>query len=332
MKKKGNFDSTGETPGDGGFLSGRPSPVAVIRRCLSLGGEPELSWNLLPTILPENQRLWWSRWRPTLYYLAQTEAHVYALAIAASVLLSTYPFLIVITSFCRDVLHWHAAEQAIYLAIGDSFAGEPGQFMVKNLQAWFKVNGKIHLTSMFLLLITANGIFEPLEVALNRAWGVTKNRSYIKNQLVSLGLIFVCGGLALLSLMLTALNSQWVTAASSLNSGFGVWINLLMFKLAAVPISILTLFLVYWLLPNRKVEPARIVPVAIVVGLALEALKYVNLLVAPLLQAKLHREYLIFEHSVTILLWSFVSAMIVLAGAHWTARQDRQDPLSLGDA
>ncbi|MGA2769394.1 MAG: YihY/virulence factor BrkB family protein [Bryobacteraceae bacterium] len=284
---------------------------------------------MFPTILPENQGLWWSRWRPTLHYLAQTEAHVYALAIAASVLLSTYPFLIVITSFCRDVLHWRAAEQAIYLAIGDSFAGEPGQFMLKNLQAWFKVNGKIHLTSMFLLLITANGIFEPLEVALNRAWGVARNRSYIKNQLVSLGLIFVCGGLALLSLMLTALNSRWLPAAGSLNTGFGVWINLLMFKLAAVPISILALFLIYWLLPNRKVEPARVAPVAILVGLALEALKYVNLVVAPLLQAKLHREYLIFEHSVTILLWSFAAAMIVLAGAHWTARQDREDPLSL---
>jgi len=287
---------------------------------------------LFPTILPENQGLWWSRWRPTLHYLAQTEAHVYALAIAASVLLSTYPFLIVITSFCRDVLHWRAAEQAIYLAIGDSFAGEPGQFMLKNLQAWFKVNGKIHLTSMFLLLITANGIFEPLEVALNRAWGVARNRSYIKNQLVSLGLIFVCGGLALLSLMLTALNSRWLPAAGSLNTGFGVWINLLMFKLAAVPISILALFLIYWLLPNRKVEPARVAPVAILVGLALEALKYVNLVVAPLLQAKLHREYLIFEHSVTILLWSFAAAMIVLAGAHWTADQDREDPLSLEGA
>jgi membrane protein/epoxyqueuosine reductase len=69
--------------------------------------------------------------------------------------------------------------------------------------------------------------------------------------------------------------------------------------------------------------------VAILVGLALEALKYVNLLVAPLLSAKLHREYFVFEHSVTIVLWSFVAAMIVLAGAHWTARQGQEDPLSL---
>ena len=67
---------------------------------------------------------------------------------------------------------------------------------------------------------------------------------------------------------------------------------------------------------------------AILVGLGLELLKYVNLLVWPFLQKKLDREYSVFQHSVTILLWAFAVAMIVLAGAHWTARQDRPDPLS----
>src|ERR1039457_1935568 len=241
-----------------------------------------LSWNLLPTILPENMGLRWSRWRPTLHYLAQTEAHVYALAIAASVLLSTYPFLIVITSFCRDVLHWRAAEQAIYLAIGDSFAGEPGQFMVKNLQAWFKMNGKNDLTSLLLLLITANGVFEPLEVALNRAWGVTKNRSYIKNQLVSLGMIFLCGGLALLSLILTGMNSQWARTIGGPHVRLELWVNLLFFKVAAIPIGIVVLFLIYWLLPNRRIPAGRAARVAIVAGLLLEAMKYLFVLIWPL--------------------------------------------------
>ena len=102
----------------------------------------------------------------------ETEAHVYALAVAASVLLSFYPFLIVMISFCRDVLHWPAAVDAIYLALDDFFAGEPGEFLVRNLQPCLVP--KLHVTSMLLLLFTANGIFEPLEVALNRAWGVAK--------------------------------------------------------------------------------------------------------------------------------------------------------------
>jgi uncharacterized BrkB/YihY/UPF0761 family membrane protein len=256
----------------------------------------------------------------------ETEAHVYALAVSASVLLAFYPFLMVMLSFCRDVLHSPAAIQAIYLGLRDFYAGEPGGFLVRNLQPWMVP--QLHIASMFLLLFTANGIFEPLEVALNRAWGVTKNRTYLKNQLVSLGLIFACGGLALLSLMLTAKNSAWVSGVARSHTMLAGWMSQLVFKLAALPISMLALFLVYWLLPNRPVEPRRVAPVAITVGLVLESLKYVNLLISPYLTAKLKHEYEPFQISVTILLWSFVSAMVVLAGAHWTARQDRRDPLS----
>jgi uncharacterized BrkB/YihY/UPF0761 family membrane protein len=256
----------------------------------------------------------------------ETEAHVYALAVAASTLLAFYPFITVMLSFCTDVLKWRAAQKAIFLALGDFFAGEPGEFLVRNIQA--RAIPKLHWASMFLLLFTANGIFEPLEVALNRAWGVTENRSYLRNQVVSLGLIFVCGGLAMLSLMMTALNTGWINDAVGTRAEVAVFLNLLFFKLAAMPISILALFLIYWILPNRKVEPRRVLPVAIVVGVALELLKYVNLLIWPYLQKKLDREYSFFQHSVTILLWSFVVAMIVLAGAHWTARQDQPDPLS----
>jgi len=260
-----------------------------------------------------------TRYRPTLRYMMETEAHVYALAIAASVLLSFFPFCNVMLSICRNVLHWRAAEGAIYLALGDYFPGEMANFLRRNLA----LQGNLHVTSMVLLLFTANGIFEPLEVALNRAWGVAENRSYLKNQLVALGMIFLCGALALVSLMLTAMNRQWLASWAGSLGGFQAWMNLFLFKLAAVPISILALFLIYWLLPNRKVEPGRVAPVAILVGLVLEALKYVNLALAPLLQAKLEHEYAIFQHSVNILLWSFVSSLIVLAGAEWTARQGR---------
>jgi membrane protein len=259
-------------------------------------------------------------------YLMETEAHVYALAVAASTLLAFYPFMMVMLSFCRDVLHWPAAQHAIYLALGDFFAGEPGEFLVRNLQPYMVP--KLHVVSMVLLLFTANGIFEPLEVALNRAWGVEKNRSYLKNQLIALGLIFACGGLALGSLMLTAANTGWISDVTGNHAKTALWLNLLVFKVAALPVSMLALFLIYWLLPNRKVEARRVAPVAIVVGLVMEALKYVNLLVWPWLWAKLKNEYSVFQHSVTILLWSFLVAMVVLAGAHWTARKDRSDPLA----
>ncbi len=267
----------------------------------------------------------WSRavdaWRPTLRYCMQTEVHVYALAIAASVLLSFYPFLVVMMSFCRHVLRWPAAVDAIYLALNDYLPGDLGAFLKRNLT----FRGSFQPTAMILLLITANGVFEPLEVALNRAWGVTRNRSYIKNQLVSLGMIFLCGALALLSLVLTGMNAEWVRSLTSSHVKLELWVQLLVFKIAAIPIGILVLFLIYWLLPNRRIRPARVAPVAILAGLVLEAMKYVFLLIWPLFGAKLDREYGVFHNSATILIWAFASAIIVLAAAQWAARMEIQN-------
>ena len=250
--------------------------------------------------------------------MMQTEAHVYALAIAASVLLSFYPFLTVMLSFCRNVLHWPAGVQAIYVALDDYFPGDLGVFVRRNAP-----RSSVEFGSMFLLLLTANGVFEPLEVALNRAWGVTRNRPYWKNQLVALGMIFACGSLALLSLMFSALNKTWVKDWAGAHAG-SAWLNLLVFKIAALPLSIFALFLVYWLLPNRKIDARSAAAAAILTGIVLEALKYLNLLVWRLMQAKISAEYGVFQHSATILLWSFMASMIVLAGADWSARRSAE--------
>jgi uncharacterized BrkB/YihY/UPF0761 family membrane protein len=230
-------------------------------------------------------------------------------------------------SLFRYGLHWPAAVQAIYLALRDFFPGELGNFIQSNLRATVESRGPFQLTSILLLLITANGVFEPLEVALNRVWGAASNRTYLKNQLISLALIFMCGGLAFLSFVLTVLNREAMTNLFGTGPHVPLWMGLLFFKIAAVPVSILGLFFIYWLLPNRPIAPRRVVPVAILIGLALEVLKYINLITWPLLKAKLIKEYGPFYISVSIVLWSFVAAMLVLSGAEWAARRDAEKSL-----
>jgi uncharacterized BrkB/YihY/UPF0761 family membrane protein len=258
--------------------------------------------------------------KPTLTYWMETEVHVYGFSIAANVLLSFFPFLIVMVSFCRYFLNWKAAESAIYVALFDYFPGETGDFLVRNLEATVNSHGPFQLMSLFLLLFTANGIFEPLEVALNRVWGITKNRSYIRNQMVSLGLIFLCGSLALVSTMFTAMNQELFEKLTGRNVRMMSVIGSAFFKMAAVPVSIVMLFMIYWLLPNRRTPASKLIAVSIMVGIALEGMKYINLVIWPYIYSKLHGEYGPFVNSVTIILWSFVAAMIVLAGAEWAAR------------
>jgi YihY family inner membrane protein len=258
---------------------------------------------------------------PTFRYWMHTEVHVFGLAIAASVLLSFYPFLIVMISLCRYALRWPQAEGAIYFALRDYFPGEVGDFLVRNL--WVSVRSPVEFLSILLLLFTANGIFEPLEVALNRAWGVATDRSFWRNQIISLGLIFACGALAMISIVLTAFNRDILPAQFGILGAASELARVAVYKAAAIPISVLTLLLVFWLLPNRRIPIRDVFPAAVVVGLALEFLKYVHLLIWPWLFAKIEREYGVFRNSVTILLWSFLASLIVLAGAEWTGRRHR---------
>jgi uncharacterized BrkB/YihY/UPF0761 family membrane protein len=252
----------------------------------------------------------------------ETEVHVYAFSMAANVLLSLFPFFIVMVSICRYLLHWPAAEEAIYLALRDMFPGALGRFIPENLVRVLARDGAPQITSLFLLLFTANGVFEPLEVALNKAWGITQNRSFVRNQLVSMGLILICGGLTFISYLLTALNLQILRTLGT-PSSVGAVIGLSVLKMIAMPLSIVALFLVYWRLPNGPVPARRLIPVSLIVGSILESLKYVSMVVGPSLSRKLDREYGPFEYSVTIILWSFIASMIVLAGADYAARTAR---------
>lgn len=251
----------------------------------------------------------------------ETEVHVYGFSIAANVLLSFFPFLIVMVSIFHFILRWPAAEQAIYFALKDYFPGDMGDFIARNVRATAYSRGPLQWVSIFLLFFTANGIFEPLEVALNRAWHITENRSFLKNQVISLGLILACGGLFLVSAMLTGMNQDFVKSLSWAPDSVTAYLSVLLFKLLAVPVSMFTLFLIYWLLPNTKIAPVRVVPVAVVVGFALELFKYLVLLIWPYLHHKLASEYGPFLNSVAIILLSFVASMMILAGAEWAARQ-----------
>jgi membrane protein len=264
----------------------------------------------------------------SLRYLMRTEVHVYAFSIAANVLLSFYPFLIVTMSLTRAVFGERVATNAIGLALRDYFPDSLEQFLYRNLPH----TGPVQLVSIALLLFTANGVFEPLEVALNRIWGIRKDRSFFRNQLVSLGLIFVCGGLVLTSLVLTALNQQslqpMVLPSGNLQTlavNSSAWLSMLFFKLAAVPISVFVLFLIYRYLPNGRPPLHRVMPAAIAVGLILEAAKYVTAWVWPSFQRKIYNEYGVFQYSVTLIFLSFVASLIVLAGAEWSARGQRLD-------
>lgn len=254
----------------------------------------------------------------SIRFLFQTEVHVYSFAVAANILISFFPFLVAMMLLCRFVLHWQAAVQVILHTVNDYFPEGFGVNFPYYLQAGSGTH-KFSWLSVLLLLFTANGIFVPLEVAFNRIWHVEENRSFLRNQIVSLGLIFVCGALELASLSATTLNVQFLTSKFGVR-GLGAELQSIALKFTALPLTMLMISLIYWLLPNAKIPLRRVAPAAIAVSVLLEVAKYLNIATWPWLRAKLLSEVPPFVQSISILLWSFVATLIILAGAEWSAR------------
>lgn len=271
-------------------------------------------------------------WRPIVKYLVAPESHVYAFSIAANVLLAFWPFTLVMMTLFRYTLGWTEAVDALFLGIEDYFAGSTGKFLTYNLNALAWKTRTLEWASMLLLLFVANGVFLPLEVALNRAWGVKENRSLVKNQVVSMGLIFACGGMGVLSAAFTGWQMKvWQNLLGGNESLFDLLAKTI-FKMAALPITIAMLFLVYWLLPNTKVPWRLILPRAMLIGLGLEILKWINLGIWPWIFHKFDREFGVFVNSATIITWSFLAGLFVLAGGDWSARRVRLEAETASEA
>ena len=93
-----------------------------------------------------------------------------------------------------------------------------------------------------------------------------------------------------------------------------------LFHMTALLMTSLMIFLIYWILPNTKIGVRRLIPASLAVAVLLEVSKYMNILTWPYLSAKLRVETPPFVQSISIILWSFIATLIVLAGAEWSAR------------
>jgi YihY family inner membrane protein len=251
---------------------------------------------------------------PTLRYLTKTESHTFAFSVAANAILSFFPFMVLLMWLIRNVFHSQGMFNSVVELLRDHLpAGQ--DFVIKNLNALVKTRQRVKMASLVILLITSTGVFLPLEVAFNRIWGFTKNRSYLGNQIVSLVLAFACGILALASVALAAGNEAGL--AYILRGDQNIVFRATTFvglKILATVASIAIFFLIYWLLPNGKVKATSVMPAAVAMGVLWEVGKFLYIKTLPWLDFQ--EVYGPFFLSVTLMFWAFLSGLMVLAGAH----------------
>ena len=261
----------------------------------------------------------------TLKYLMRTDVHTFAFSVAANSILSFFPFVVLLMTLIRRVFHSRVMYDVVLELLRDYLpAGQ--DFVIRNLNSMVNSRQRVQAVSLVILLVTSSGVFLPLEVALNRIWRFENNRSYLGNQLISLGLAFACGVLALLSIGLTAGPVAFMEfLLRGYGTGFVRVIGFLMMKVFALAASIAIFFLIYWVLPNGKVPARAVLPAAIIMGLLSEALKYAYILALPWLNFQ--EVYGPFALSVSMMFWAFLSGLLLLAGANLSAEEHLQHAL-----
>jgi YihY family inner membrane protein len=192
-------------------------------------------------------------------------------------------------------------------------------FVVRNMSLLVHPRGSVQVASVIMLLISSTGVFMPLEVALNQVWGVKKNRSYLMNQLVSLGLASLIGFLALLAIGAATAQSGILTFLFFGHTQNGVYrfIHEIFLQIAVGFLSVGMFFVVYWFLPNRRLPIRAVLPTAVIIGLMWDVGRLIYILVLPHLD--LQSVYGPFEVSVSLMIWAFLTGLLLLAGAQYSA-------------
>jgi membrane protein len=259
-----------------------------------------------------------SQWMALLRYLSRTAVHTYAFSVAANAILSLFPFIVLMLTIAHRVLHSPVMVEVIREMLM-ALLPTGQNFVVRNMVFLVYSQKRVAAVSVVMLLISSTGVFMPLEVALNQVWTVKENRSYWRNQLISLGLAFIVGLLSLLSIAVSASHEALLKMIFFGHTGSPVFhfLERTLLKILGVIASISIFFLIYWILPNRRIRVMAVLPAAIVTGLLWEAAKLAYIAVLPWLDLK--SVYGPFSISVGLMLWAFLSGLILLAGAHFSA-------------
>ena len=264
----------------------------------------------------------WYRWRKDgtalVSYLLDSEVHTFAFSVAANAILSFIPFIVLLYTLSRSVFKSDMMVSVLNDMV-DYFLPTIAKqgWLAAALAAAAPQHG-VQAFSLIMILVACTGIFLPLEVALNQAWGITKSRNYLMNQTVALGLALLMVGLAIGCILLSAWERQLLTVVTlhHTDNFFYQAINYVWLAFATGVASILFFFCIYWILPNRKVPWRPVLRTSIVTGVIWLGAKFLFLLILPHLDLK--ALYGPFYVSVGLIFWAYVSGLILFAGAQFS--------------
>jgi len=262
-------------------------------------------------------------WRGLLE-LVNSNDLTHAAAIAYYALLSLFPFLLLIISMLGSVTANEADRQTVLSFVFRYFPTQL-DFVTTQLDAFRQTRVQVGVAGSLALIWASLGVFGAITSAVNEAWGVEKQRSFLKHRMVSFLMLVAAGGVMIVALLaVTAVQVAEASWFGAMLSRFHWLIALqtLTFRYLSVILLILGIGLVYYFIPNAKTRFRDVWVGAIFTGVLWRATFsgfawYIQ-----------HNTQLSMIHGsiaavVVFLLWVYVSSIILMYGVEFTAAYAR---------
>jgi membrane protein len=247
----------------------------------------------------------------------------FASSIAYYSLLSLFPFFLLALSILASVT---GAETDRASVLGFVLRYFPRQFdfVRTQLEALQHAGVRRGIVSSILTVWAAMGVFGAVTSAVNHAWGVEKQPSYLKHKLISFIMLIAASLLLLVGLLLvSAINvaeTRWFAEVIARTPGLLVLQGYAL-KSASTIIFILLVGLVFYFVPNAAVRFRDVWVGAVITGLLWRgALAGFSWYVRDLSRFSVHGSI---AAVVVFLVWVYISAVILLFGAEVTAAYAR---------
>lgn len=195
--------------------------------------------------------------------------------------LSLFPFLLFLNALIGS---FNIATSNIYLLLSPAMPRDIINIVVQ-YNEYIASNHSTNLMSFGLLfaLFSSSGAINSLIAAVNRAYGITKQRNFIHNAVISLMFTITVGFMLILCVVLVSISGKPLEVfAASLRFSFSVvWTLRIAAWVGVVVFAFVVLELLYLIMPNKKVTLRQVFPGAVfallgIIGVSLGFSVYLN--------------------------------------------------------
>lgn len=253
-----------------------------------------------------------------------SEDLTFASSIAYYTLLSLFPFFLLAFSVLGSVTS-DPGDRAATLEFILRYFPRQFEFVTTQLDAMQQNTVPLGIAGTLLMIWAAMGVFGAITSAVNHAWGVEKQPSYLKHKLISFLMLVAASLLLLVGLLLvSAINvaeARWFAVVASRVPQLSV-LHHYAVRWASTVVFILVVGLIFYFVPNAKVRFRDVWVGAVVTGFLWRgALSGFSWYVHDLSRfSKLHGQI---AAVVVFLIWIYISAVLLLYGVEVTAANAR---------